>query len=263
MVMMPLLCDLVSCSCIGNTYDQTIPVIHNVLCLTSQITYCTFRVYIFSNRQITSLNNLLRYFPIWFATSRSSLPSALVVYHTSIIPLPRNTDSYIDTACDIAVEDTFWNWSVKVTSDLTAQANLYFRRKPGHLFSVSNRSSILLRYTCFRISYWFCSQVYNSKNNGQLIGKKTRQWTIVLLYQISSNLYFFVCSLSIYYSFSESIFSVAVSSSDDCFHYCMQVVCSLDFQEKKSKQEKKKMKLWLVSYIIIISSPAQTIHPKG
>ena len=153
--MIPLLYDLVSCSCIDNTYDQTIPVTHNVLCLTSQITYCTLRVYIFSNRQITSLNNPLRYFPIWFATSRSSLPSALVVYHTSIIHLPRITDSYVDTACDTAVQDTIWNWSVKVTSDLTAQTNLYFRRKPGHLFSVSNRSSILLCYSAllYLLSY--------------------------------------------------------------------------------------------------------------
>ena len=246
--------------------------------LSCQITCCSFRVYLFFNWQIASYQNPPHYFSTWFAISLYSLLFALVVYHTSIILLPRTTTSCIDTASATAVQDTFWDWSVKVTSDRAAQANSYFCRKSEYLFSLSNRSSMLLRYTCFRTSYWFCSQVYNSKNNEQLIGKKTRQWSTVILYQTSSNLYsFFACSLSIYCLSLQFIPLVCCWlfwwSMPLLYAYCLFYRGSKKEKKRRKKvdKRKKKLKVWLVSHIIsyhiisyhIISSAAQRICPKA
>ena len=57
----------------------------------------------------------------------------------------------------------------------------YFRR-PRYLSSLSSHSSFLLCYTCFHVCCWFRTQACNSKNNEQLIGKKTRQWSTIVLY---------------------------------------------------------------------------------
>ena len=172
---------------------------------------------------------LLCFFSTWLAISISSLLSAIVVYHTTKIPLPCTSDFCTDTAHANVVQDTICGWSVKVTSHLTAHANLYLHRRSGYLFSVSNRSPILHCCTYYCSPRKFCTLATQFKNNEQLIGKKTRQWSTLLLYQTSSNLYF---SCIVYQSIvylSKSFFSFAAGSSDDCFHCCMQVVCSIGF----------------------------------